>query len=267
MTIPSISRLLDYARVQMAAEALYRFDSREQEESGEGLLKLGDTSFDSGLITEKILTDGNGHPSKFTATDAKAFAQEWEVVEHISNTGSGFSGTLLRRKMVDPWTGSGTVGEYVLSLRSTEFIDDAARDCEATNKLEIKEKGWAFGQIDDLENWYKSLKASGKLPLDAKLDVTGYRALGFSLYDHGARKNLSTVGDITNPKVDQVATAQLAVNRQIEQGEVANSMSILKMDANRPDVFGLQRRLLTNELALVPRLAFRMVFHSRLLGC
>jgi len=173
MTIPSIARLLDYARVQMAAEALYGFDSREQEKPGGKLLDPGDTSFDPTIPIVGVLTEGNGHTSKFTATDAKAFAQEWEVVEHKSNTGSGFSGTLFRRLKDDPVTG-GKAGDYVLSIRSTEFIDDAARDCEATNTLEIKEKGWAFGQIDDLENWYKSLKGSGKLPLDAKLNVTGY---------------------------------------------------------------------------------------------
>jgi len=38
-----------------------------------------------------------------------------------------------------------------MSFRSTEFADDAARDNEATNKLEIKDHGWAFGQIADME--------------------------------------------------------------------------------------------------------------------
>jgi HlyD family secretion protein len=42
---------------------------------------------------------------------------------------------------------SKTSGELVLTFRSTEFLDDAARDSEATNKLEIKEKGFAFGQV------------------------------------------------------------------------------------------------------------------------
>jgi hypothetical protein len=37
-----------------------------------------------------------------------------------------------------------------MSFRSTEFIDDAARDNQATNAMEIKEAGFAFGQIRDM---------------------------------------------------------------------------------------------------------------------
>ncbi|SDP94092.1 hypothetical protein SAMN04489708_1587 [Paracidovorax cattleyae] len=52
-------------------------------------------------------------------------------------------------------------GELVLSFRSTEFADDAARDNQATNTLEIKEKGWAFGQIADMEAWFQTLRSRG----------------------------------------------------------------------------------------------------------
>ena len=44
-------------------------------------------------------------------------------------------------------------------MRSTEFIDDAARDNEATNKLEINDFGFAFGQLADRETWNVKLKS------------------------------------------------------------------------------------------------------------
>jgi len=64
---------------------------------------------------------------------------------------TGFSGTLVRNK-ADP-------SELVLALRATEFIDDAARDNDATNKLEANDVSVAFGQLADRETWYAQLKS------------------------------------------------------------------------------------------------------------
>ena len=116
VTIPSLTRLLDYARVQMAAEALYGYDARTNPNLTPGALY-------SDPISDIQLTDGNGHASRFTAEDAAKFAAEWEVIEHKSNTSSGFSGTLLKNK---------NTKDYVLSIRSTEFIDDAARQLKGS---------------------------------------------------------------------------------------------------------------------------------------
>jgi hypothetical protein len=54
------------------------------------------------------------------------------ILDQRANTRIGFSGTLFRNR---------DTNETVLSFRSTEFIDDAARDNKATNVLEIKETG------------------------------------------------------------------------------------------------------------------------------
>lgn len=59
---------------------------------------------------------------------------------------------LLVRNKADP-------SELVLALRSTEFIDDAARDNDATNKLEANDVSVAFGQLADRETWYAKLKS------------------------------------------------------------------------------------------------------------
>ncbi|MBB2485716.1 hypothetical protein H5407_10845 [Mitsuaria sp. WAJ17] len=62
----------------------------------------------------------------------------------------------------------------MLSFRSTEFIDDYARDNAATNTLEVKAGGFAYGQIADMEEWWKPLKAS-------YLDMSSVSVTGYSL--------------------------------------------------------------------------------------
>lgn len=121
------STLLTYANLQMAAEAT------KLQQVLAGTLSL-----------EAALKDGNNRASKFPDDLARQFAEQWKVVAHEANTSTGFSGTLFQNRQT---------GELVMSFRSTEFIDDAARDNQATNKFEIGGLGWAFGQIDDMRKW------------------------------------------------------------------------------------------------------------------
>jgi hypothetical protein len=167
-----IATYLKYANLQMAAEALF---DRQPAEPG---------TIYFGKIEPEVLTLGNNRASKFTTTQATEFASLWEVVEHISNTPTGFSGTLFKAK-----SGGGseidalrtkygiTAGELTLSFRSTEFADDAARDNQATNNLEIKATGWAFGQIADMQAWYQRLRETYSTDFaraGGKFAVTGY---------------------------------------------------------------------------------------------
>ncbi|MBK6906213.1 MAG: hypothetical protein IPH08_03430 [Rhodocyclaceae bacterium] len=152
----TVAEYLKFANLQMAAEALYNFDANKNS----NLIPGQDAT---GLLTADNLTTGNRHASAFAPTQV-TFSQltdDWAVVEHKSNTTTGFSGTLFKRNGAN---------EFVLSLRSTEFADDAARDNEATNLQEIKAKGWAFGQIADMEDWYAGLKSR----ITGSLSVTGY---------------------------------------------------------------------------------------------
>jgi hypothetical protein len=115
-----------------------------------------------------VLVFGNNRSSKFTDEAAAQFAAVWSVVEHKSDTTTGFSGTLFKNN---------ATGELVMSFRSTEFADDAARDNQATNDLEIRSFGWAFGQIADMEGWYQSLRtkyATDFTNAGGKVAVTGY---------------------------------------------------------------------------------------------
>ena len=207
MNAPTATELLKFVNVQMAAEALYRFSAIPTSAN----LLPGDTY--SGAILAKDLTDGNRHASKFTATDAAKFATDWEVVEHKSNTTTGFSGTLFKNK---------TTNEYILSFRSTEFIDDAARDNQATNTLEVKQKGWAFGQIDDMEGWYKHLLDTNLIPGGTKISVTGY-----SLGGHLATAfNILRQQDGTQAsRIDKVVTFNGAGVGTVTQGSLSGVMA------------------------------------------
>lgn len=151
MTVPGATELLKYADLQMAAEAFLV----QNEISGQLKSNL-----------KQALIDENGHASKFTAPQADAFLAEWSVVAQRANTPSGFSGTLFKNNKTN---------EYVLSFRSTEFIDDAARDNMATNTLEIKETGYAWGQLADMKAWYEELSGvAGPLAAGRPFSVTGY---------------------------------------------------------------------------------------------
>jgi hypothetical protein len=59
--------------------------------------------------------------------------------------------------------------------------------------------------------------------------------------------------EIGHAERDEVATAQLAVDGQIEQREIAEITGELKTRPDRPDLLRLKRPLLTDEPALVAR--------------
>jgi len=159
--------LLKFAHLQMAAEAF--------------LLGFNPNTLRADLVD--ALRVGNRRASVFPLALAEQFADQWVVVAHQENTPSGFSGTLFRSRLADPETGK---FEYTLSLRSTEFVDDAIRDAKGAGNLEIRQLGWALGQMSDMEAFYARLKDEGKLPADAPFNVTGYSlgghlALAFAL--------------------------------------------------------------------------------------
>ena len=77
------------------------------------------------------------------ATKFADLAKGWKVVEHISNTPTGFSGTLFKNNATD---------ELVLSFRSTEYQlagkgGDYERDGVNGTDGEISQKGFALAQL------------------------------------------------------------------------------------------------------------------------
>ena len=195
-TLPlNVSELLKYANLQIAAEALYNFNAVT---NGSTLIPGAIDASGRNVAAANLVT-GNLHVTKMTPTEVawNQLPDLWTVVEHESNTTTGFSGTLFKATRDDPTTGT-RKDDLVLSFRSTEFIDDAARDQEATNKLEVSELGWAFGQIDDMRTWYQSLRTKyvGDFAAAAgRLSVTGYSlggqmATAFNLMYPGAARQV-----------------------------------------------------------------------------
>jgi len=62
------------------------------------------------------------------------------------------------------------------------------------------------------------------------------------------------VRDVADADFDEIASAQLAVDCEVEHSQVSNLMRVLKLNPDRPDVFRLQRWLLTDKFAFVPRI-------------
>jgi Ca2+-binding RTX toxin-like protein len=183
MANDQLKRYLEFANLQMAAEAF--------------LLREGEQQVPAAAVSTR-LQEGNNHASRFMPGEADRFATEYEVLAQYRNdarltTGSGFSGTLFKNR---------ATGELTLSLRSTEFIDDAVRDTLATGRLEIKDLGWAFGQIAEMEQWYAQLRADPNLLGGKSFNVTGYSlgghlATAFNIL----RREEVQAGGQTNPIV------------------------------------------------------------------
>lgn len=86
MQFSTIGNYLVYARLQMASESLF----------GKEVTDLPGEIYNQAL-TKEFLTEGNGRATKFTEDEANALiAAGWTIVEHKSNTSTGFSGTLFR---------------------------------------------------------------------------------------------------------------------------------------------------------------------------
>ena len=116
------------------------------------------------------------HKTRMVGGQAGDFVQRYELVHHLPNRSSGFSGTLLREKGTDNFT---------LAFRSTEFREaneggDNPRDSASGANGEIGLSGFALGQLSSMEDYYAYLKDSGTLPTNAdgtpsgKLYVAGY---------------------------------------------------------------------------------------------
>ena len=156
-----------FVKLQLAAEALIGFTA----DTANGQEISAD---DQNLI--KALEAGNGHASIFTPQAARTFANEWTILKQQASTSTGFSATLFQFKGKDDPARGLTAGQYVLSFRSTEFIDDAVRDNQETNSMEIKEFGWAFGQISDMEKFWAGLRED--------VHTKGVAVTGYSLGGH-----------------------------------------------------------------------------------
>ena len=66
-------------------------------------------------------------------------------------------------------------------------------------------------------------------------DLKLHRSLGFLLHDNCPRRNRSTLDNVVDAKSDQIAPAQLTVDRKVEQREFPGSMIQLQSNPDGPD--------------------------------
>ncbi|ADX48579.1 Ig family protein [Paracidovorax avenae ATCC 19860] len=130
-----------------------------------------------------------------------------------------------------------------MSFRSTEFIDDAARDNKATNVLEIKETGFAWGQIADMQAWYAKLKSDPALLGGGQaFSVTGYSLGGhlatvFNLLNQDAAQRVVTFNGAGVGRVND-GTLQSAVN---EFNDLRGSTDALAAKFTEPGLADIYR--------------------------
>jgi hypothetical protein len=100
-------------------------------------------------------------------------------------------------------------------------------------------------------------------------DLKLHRSLGLLLHDYRAAGDMTTLDHIVDAKPDQITPAQLAVDGEVEQREFPGSLIQLQSNPDGPDLLQLQRGLLAEQLALVPRcrapFGFRGGIHEQLL--
>ncbi len=94
-------------------------------------------------------------------------------------------------------------------------------------------------------------------------DLELHRTFRLLLHDNSARRDLIAVGNIQDAKLHKIASAELRINGEVEQSQIPSAVPQLKPDPDSPDVAQLQRRLLADELVLVPWL-MGMVLHRSL---
>ena len=86
-------------------------------------------------------------------------------------------------------------------------------------------------------------------------DLELHRTLRLVLHHHRARCHLVAMADVSDLETDEITAAELAVDSQVEECKLAHSVLHLQADSKSPDVPDLERRLLSDDLALVPWLA------------
>lgn len=118
MPTNQVSIYLKYANLQMAAEAL--FDQRNQPPG----------SVFAGPIRPEVLTLGNERSSRFPTALAEQFALDWTVVEHKSDTKTGFRGRRMTRLVrLSVIAVASLVGCYPSEQRKAELAEMQRIEC------------------------------------------------------------------------------------------------------------------------------------------
>jgi len=73
------------------------------------------------------------------------------------------------------------------------------------------------------------------------------------LHDGGSGPNAARQNHVSDAEVHKIATPQLAVDREIEQREIAYAVLVSELGPDGPNVFRLERRFGAHQESRVPR--------------
>ena len=143
-------------------------------------LQLGSNNFafvgDTNEVSRDVTLTGY---TRLTDAQVTQFVERYEVVDHLPNTITGFSATLLWDRLDN---------RYVLSFRSTEYPNedqggDWRRDGLDGADGEISNFGFAYAQIADMEAYYRQIVKS-LITDSATGAVKDFIVTGYSLSGH-----------------------------------------------------------------------------------
>ncbi len=228
----------DFVLQQMAAEAYLDqsdlFDLFGGANAVIDVLMYGNNNpaYQGGLLSTEPLLPGT---TRITATQAEDFLSRYEIVSHLPNTASGFSGTLMREI---------ATGAYTLAFRSTEYLpagEGGDRERDFGTNGEIGSQGFAFGQIASMESYYEHLKAgqsfnptTGQWEDDPALDDFslrfGFGNIGGTLNVSGysLSGNLANVFAALHSEVDHTYVFNATGLGNIGQGDLATMVDNLR---------------------------------------
>jgi len=171
-----ITTHLEFALAQLASESyLDGIDFSDQTELLRGRLLLGSNSYRIFLNPFERTLPGQ---SRFTDSLADRLLDQKEIIRHHANDASGFSATLMWDRAANTYTLSFRSTEYRSQNEGGDFERDRSPTAIPTPGLganaEIFSHGFALGQLLAMQRYYQSLLASGQIPSDAKINVTGY---------------------------------------------------------------------------------------------
>lgn len=88
------------------------------------------------------------------------------------------------------------------------------------------------------------------------------RSTRFLLHDYCTCSDLPSADDIANFHANKVATAQLAVNRKVEQGTVPQATALIEVETDLPNLLGFQGPLRANTAPCIPDRALSGRIHG-----
>jgi len=167
----------------------------------------------------------------------------------------------------------GTIGEPVLTVTALEIVQSAQRvrtkeaRIEPNARYPLANQPGALSRCDRLVPTATAAEEEIAWLLAGGSDVIVDRFTGLLRHlkldglaglflTHGCSVDRVTMRrNVLHPQADDVAASELAIDGEIEHGQVACSPCDLQFGSDRPDVLRPKRRLGTNQLVFIPGFA------------